>query len=291
MRSTRSFLILVLMLAFAVSLSAQSAGVRSSSATQIREEKLASKLMAREMPYRVILPAEYDAAKAERFPVIYLLHGLYGHYTNWTDKTKVAEYAAAYRFVIVMPEGGDGWYVDSPLSPNEKYESYIVKELIPEVDAKFRTKADRSDRIVAGLSMGGYGALKFGLKDPDLFTLVGSFSGAFGTSDFTEKTAGEIGKKVDSVFGPLDSDTRRANDVFLLIGAVADAKKLPFIYLSCGTEDFLFASNRDLDSLLVKQKLPHEYREHPGIHDWAFWDDQIREFLAVADRHLAAQKK
>ena len=288
MKPCRSLFILAVVLALAASSHAQAA---TATGLPVREEKLASKLMAREMPYRVLLPAGYDAAKSERYPVIYLLHGLYGHYTNWTDKTKVAEYAAKYRFIIVTPEGADGWYVDSPLASHENYESYIVKELIPEIDAKFRTKADRDDRIIAGLSMGGYGALKFGLKYPEMFTLVGSFSGAFGTSEFTEKTAGEIGKKVDSVYGSVGSETRRANDVYLLLGAVKDVKALPFVYLSIGTEDFLFDSNRSLDALLIKQKVPHEYREHPGGHEWGFWDDQVREFLAVSERHLAAQKK
>lgn len=288
MKLCRSIFILAVVLALAASSYAQAA---TATALRVQEQKLASKLMAREMPYRVILPANYDAAKSERYPVIYLLHGLYGHYTNWTDKTKVAEYAAKYRFIIVTPEGADGWYTDSVSIPKDKYESYIIKELIPEIDRKFRTKADRADRILAGLSMGGYGALKFGLKYPELFTLVGSFSGAFGTSKFTEKNAGEIGKTVDSVFGAVGSETRAANDVFSLLDNVTDVKKLPFVYQSCGTEDFLFASNRDLDALMIKQKVAHEYRELPGVHDWVFWNDQIREFLAVAERHLAAQKK
>lgn len=281
---------LAVVAAFAASSYAQAAAVP---ALKVQEQKLASKLMAREMPYRVLLPAGYETAKAERYPVIYLLHGLYGHYTNWTDKTKVAEYAAKYRFIIVTPEGADGWYIDSPLASHENYESYIVKELIPEIDAKFRTKADRNDRVIAGLSMGGYGALKFGLKYPEMFTLVGSFSGAFGTSQFTEKAAGDIGKTVDVVFGPVGSKTRLDNDVYeLFLGtSQADLRTLPFIYLSCGTEDFLFESSRQFDGLLRIRNVPHEYREHPGGHEWGFWDDQVREFLAVADRYLAAPKK
>jgi len=254
---------------------------------------LDSKLMAREMPYRVLLPKGYEAAKSEQYPVIYLLHGLYGKFTNWTEKTKVAEYAANYGFIIVMPEGANGWYTNSVSAPNDKYESYIIKELIPEIDKKFRTKADRTDRIIAGLSMGGYGALKFGLKYPELFTLVGSFSGALKTSTFTAEDAGDIGKTADVVFGAVGSETRRANDVFEIFLGAGDARRkaLPFIYLSCGTEDFLFDSNREFDGLLRITKVAHEYRELPGVHDWVFWDDQIREFLAVAEQHLAGQKK
>ena len=86
-----------------------------------------------------------------------------------------------------MPEGDDGWYTDSATVPNDKYETYIIKELIPEIDKKFRTLADREHRIIAGLSMGGYGSIKFGLKYPNLFSIVGSFSGAFDAANAYEK--------------------------------------------------------------------------------------------------------
>src|SRR6476620_10279660 len=130
--------------------------------------ELNSHLLARKVSYRVLLPNEYSDPKNRnrRYPVIYLLHGLSGHFDNWTDKTKLTAYAADYDFIIVMPEGDDGWYTDSVTVPNDKYETYIIKELIPEIDKKFRTLADREHRIIAGLSMGGYGSIKFGLKYP-----------------------------------------------------------------------------------------------------------------------------
>ena len=245
--------------------------------------------MARDIPYRIILPLGYDdkANVIKKYSVVYLLHGLTGHYVNWTDKTKLVEYAANHEFIIVTPEGDNGWYSDSVSIPNDKYESYIVKELIPEIDSKYHTFADRDHRFVAGLSMGGYGALKFGLKYPELFSLVGSFSGALGATGFTEKNAGvNIGKGIDAIFGPEDSDSRKSNDIFKIIREMTPekVKGLPYIYQSCGTEDFLIQNNRDYLKLLNDMKVPHEYREHPGIHDWVFWDDQVREFLAVADR-------
>lgn len=254
-----------------------------------QEAKLDSKLMGRQMPYRVIVPMGYDGAKMStaKYTVIYLLHGLTGHYSNWTDKTKLTHYAAAHNFIIVTPEGDNGWYSDSLGTPNDRYESYIVKELIPEIDSKFRTLPDRDHRIIAGLSMGGYGSLKFGLKYPELFSLVGSFSGALGTTSWTEKTAGPmIGKSIDSIFGPEGSDARKANDIFKIVRDVTPEKLkgMPYIYQACGTEDFLIENNRDFLKLLNEKKVPHEYREHPGIHDWVFWDDQVREFLDLADR-------
>ncbi len=250
--------------------------------------KLSSKLMAREMPYRVILPRNYEANKAEKFAVLYLLHGLTGHFDNWTDKTKLKEYAADFNYIIVTPEGDNGWYSDSSTAPNDKYESYIVQELIPEIDAKFRTFPDREHRAVAGLSMGGYGSLKFGLKYPEKFVVVGSFSGALGAASFTEKTAGAIGKSIDAIFGAVDSETRNSNDIFKIIKEISPEriKNLPFIYLDCGTEDFLFQNNREFVALLIEKKIPHEFRQLPGKHDWNFWDSQVQEFLRLSGKFI-----
>jgi len=263
--------------------------VQTSAAWQ--DLKLNSKLMTREMPYRVILPKNYEANKTEKFAVLYLLHGLTGHFDNWADKTKLKEYAANYKYIIVMPEGDNGWYSDSATVPNDKYESYIIQELIPEIDAKFRTFADREHRIIAGLSMGGYGSLKFGLKYPEKFVVVGSFSGALGAASFTEKTAGAIGKSIDAIFGGVDSETRNSNDIFKIVREISPEKikTLPFIYLDCGTEDFLFQNNREFVTLLVEKKIPHEFRQLPGKHDWVFWDSQVQEILRLSGKFLLKQ--
>ncbi len=266
----------------------QQPATRQALPANVVEARLDSKLMARAMPYRVIFPQAYTSEKEKRFPVIYLLHGLTGHYSNWTDKTKVAEYALRNNSIIVTPEGDNGWYTDSVSTPNDKYESYIVKELIPEIDAKYRTIKERSGRSVAGLSMGGYGGLKFGLKYPELFSLAGSFSGALGADSFTEKNAGPIGKSLDSVLGPEGSETRKANDIFAMIrnATPEKIKTFPFLYFDCGTEDFLIQNNRDFMALLVEKKVPHEFRQLPGGHTWPYWDQQVQEFLRVSDKLL-----
>jgi len=259
----------------------------SPTANKVATFQLASKLLERSVSYRVIAPAKYETDRASRYAVIYLLHGLFGHFDNWTDKTGLAEYAAPYNFIIVTPEGGDGWWTDSATVPDDRYESYIVQELVPEIDKKFRTIADRDHRIVAGLSMGGYGAIKFGLKYPDKFSLVGSFSGALDAPLRLEDNK-NLRPSIVSVFGPDGSTTRKDNDIFsLLRDASPEAvKNIPYIYMACGTEDFLFQTNRDFDNLLIEKKVPHEYRVLPGIHEWAFWDAQVREFLRVADAKI-----
>ena len=153
--------------------------------------KLNSKLMSRDMPYRVIFPVKYKQKDEKtKYPVLYLLHGLTGHYDNWSSKTKLVDYLQDHNYIVVMVEGDDGWYSDGISISTDKYESYIVQELIPEIDRKFRTNPNRESRSIAGLSMGGYGSIKFGLKYPEKFTLVGSFSGALGAASISTKTIG-----------------------------------------------------------------------------------------------------
>lgn len=241
------------------------------------------------MPYIAVLPDHYDPQDSQKYATVYLLHGLSGHFDNWTLKTKLAQTAAFCQCIVITPEGGDGWYTDSSSKPNDKYESYIIKELIPEIDKKFRTISDRDHRAIAGLSMGGYGAIKFGLKYPEMFVVAGSFSGAIGAASITEKQIpGAIGRSIDAIFGANGSDTRRSNDPFTLIrGATAEKiKTFPFLYVDCGTEDFLFQNNREFVDLLLEKKVPHEFRQLPGGHNWKYWDAQVREFLELAFKHF-----
>ncbi len=269
------------------------------SKTALETYKLNSKLMAREMPYRVILPEGYGnpqnknvTAKPLSYPVIYLLHGLTGHFDNWADKSKLTDYTKNYNYIIVMPEGDNGWYTDSASVSNDKYESYIVQELIPEIDKKYRTISDRQHRAIAGLSMGGYGSVKFGLKYPEKFILVGSFSGALQAASLTEKMLGNGWKaltdSIVGVYGADDSQTRKENDVFKIVREMPaeKAKNLPFIYFDCGTEDGLIATNREFSGLLLEKKIPHEFRELPGIHDWKFWNAEVKEFLEVSEKFI-----
>ncbi len=252
--------------------------------------RVSSRLMTNDLQYRVILPVEYNSKPEVRYAVIYLLHGLTGHFSDWTDRTDLVQTASKYKFIIVTPEGNDGWYTDSSTTPNSKYESYIINELIPEVDRRFRTLPDRQHRVIAGLSMGGYGALKFGLKYPDRFAIVGSFSGALQVAQWSESTGGNklIGKSIDTVFGPPNSPTRKANDIFRIVGELTPGKAagLPYIYMSCGTEDGLIEGSRAFDKLLTEKGVVHEYKTSRGGHDWTFWGEQMHVFLELCNSRL-----
>src|SRR6185503_6649341 len=177
-----------------------------------------SKLINSTLPYNVVLPPDYASpeTKTTRYPVLYLLHGLAGHYTDWTTRTKLAEYAAQYQMIIVTPEGNNGWYTDSATMPTEKYETYIVQELIPDVRDRYRTIEKREARAIAGLSMGGYGAIKFGVKYPELFGFAASMSGALGAASWTlQDLRGieSIWRSLTAIFGPPNSVVRTANDL------------------------------------------------------------------------------
>ncbi len=250
-----------------------------------------SKLVNATLPYNVVLPPDYRTSSTTRYPVLYLLHGLSGHYNDWITKTNVADYAAQYRIIVVMPEGKDGWYTDSATVPNNKYESYILKELIPDVQKRYRTIETRFGRGVAGLSMGGYGALKFGLKSPGTFVFAASMSGALAEASMTDKdlkAPGALRDSVLSVFGPADSETRKANAIFEIVRSMTPNRVmgLPYFYLDCGTEDGFFSSNQQFAALLREKKIPHEYRELPGDHNWAYWDQQVQEALKIAAQKL-----
>ena len=284
-KSLRTCALLALIAVAALSVNAQRASVETI--------QFQSKLVNTTLPYNVILPPGYRAATTTRYPVLYLLHGWGGHYTDWLTRTNVADYAAQYRMIIVMPEGNDSWYVDGAAGINDKYESYILKELMPDVDKRYRTIQSRYGRAVAGLSMGGYGAIKFGLKYPATFVLAASMSGAFGVTRYTEKEMASPNlEPFMKTFGSVGSETRKANDIFEITKALTPARiaSLPYFYFDCGTEDAAqhFDRNRELSGLFLEKKIPHEYRELPGNHSWQYWNQQVQEILQIAAEKLRA---
>jgi len=258
---------------------------------RIETVRFQSKLINTTLPYNVILPTDYETSKTTRYPVLYLLHGLTGHYNDWISRTNVADYAAEYRVIVVMPEGNDSWYTDSATVTTDKYESYILNELLPDVQQRYRTIEARYARAIAGLSMGGYGAIKFGLKTPSTFVFAASMSGAFGATRLSEKEIGAShwGNSL-KLFGPVGGETRIANDLFEIINKLAPARvsSLPYFYFDCGTEDspLIFPFNRELSALMLEKKIPHEFRQLPGDHSWGYWDRQVQEILKIGAQKM-----
>ena len=299
-------LLLLLALLYAPGLRAQSAppslprkalarAGRTVEAARVEPVPFLSKLVGAPLHYKVVLPPGYDAPaeRTTRYPVLYLLHGLGGSYSDWTSgRARLAEHAARHRLIIVTPEGRDGWYTDSATVPSDKFETYLLAELIPDAERRYRALGTRDGRAVAGLSMGGYGALKFGLKHPHKFAFAASMSGALRAPEWDQADAALpawLKPSIARAYGALDSPARRADDLEKIVGALPDAgvASLPFLYLDCGTEDFLIDSNRALAELLLKRKIPHEYRQLPGGHTWPYWDSQVQVILELAARKLS----
>ena len=253
-----------------------------------------SSLTGKVLPYSVVLPPGYasTARRNQTYPVLYLLHGLSGHYSNWIEKTKIEEYAAEFQFIIVTPEGNDGWYTDSATIASDKYETYIVQELLPEVESRFRAIKARAGRAIAGLSMGGYGALKFGLKYSEKFIFAASVSGALDAAIRTDSNPrfawGYVRPSILQTFGAPGSETRSANDLHNLARTFPSERisSLPFFYFDCGTEDGFLETNRELATIFLERKIPHEFRQLPGAHNWAYWDSQVQEILKLAWRKM-----
>jgi S-formylglutathione hydrolase FrmB len=256
-----------------------------SSNVRVETVQLESRLVGKTLEYTVVLPPNYAliTSRKKHYPVLYLLHGWNGNPQGWMTETKLTEYAARYRLIIVLPEGDNGWYTDSATVATDKYETYILQELIPDVESRFRATRDRSGRAVAGLSMGGYGALKFGLKHPGLFAFVASMSGALDAPARTDDVS------IMRAFGDSDNPTRARNDLFKLVSSLPAEKvaALPDIYLNCGTEDPWLKVNRRLANIFTERKIAHEYGELPGDHDWKYWDTQLQEILKLAAQRLS----
>jgi S-formylglutathione hydrolase FrmB len=251
---------------------------RASHAT-LQDATFHSESLNRQMHYRVLLPPDYDLS-ARRYPTLYLLHGLYGDYQNWTTRTDLVHYAGEFNLIIAMPDAGNSWYVNSATNPADKYEDYIVKDFIAEIDLHFRTIRERYARAIAGLSMGGYAAVKFGLKYPQLFSYAGGISGALNAPGDLDKKVSEIRGDLQEAFGPHGDPTRAQNDVFSLLSQ-ADVHRLPYFYLDCGTDDSFLETNRQLAAGLQQKKIPYEFHEMPGAHTWDYWNAAIRRFLDV----------
>jgi S-formylglutathione hydrolase FrmB len=258
--------------------------------SRIQDRQFQSESLARPMSYRVLLPAGYSES-SRNYPVLYLLHGWHGDYQNWSTLTKLAFYAKDLPIIVVMPDAGDSWYVDSASVTQDKFERYVIHDLIDEVDQHWRTLRSPHRRAIAGLSMGGYAAVKFALKYPGSFELAGSISGAFNAAlaELSDSRA-DLRPTLLEAFGPARSKTRRQNDVYELATRV-DTHSVPYLYIDCGNQDVTFLDpNRKLTSLLSQRKFEYEYHEYPGAHTWQYWDERLPSLLSVVERRIAPEE-
>ncbi|HOL70696.1 MAG TPA: alpha/beta hydrolase family protein [Bryobacteraceae bacterium] len=276
----------LLVLLLTAVLCAPAADVRTGvAARNISTVKFQSESLGQERAFNILLPLDYETSTS-RYPVLYLLHGLGDDHTAWSFMTNLSGYAAEHKIIVVMPDASRSWYVNSAANPKERFEDYIIKDLVPYIDSHYRTIPLRRARAVAGLSMGGYGATFLGLKHYRLFSAIGAFSAAVGIAhDRPDSPAlgNRLQREIQPRFGSTPEE-RSARDPFALVEKVPPAE-MPLLYIACGGQDFLLKQNRDFIQLLAEKKIPYEYREiSPRAHTWDFWDEQIRVFLEIFEK-------
>ena len=277
--------------------------------------------VGRKMKCNIVLPAKYEQT-TDRYPVLYLLHGLTSNYTAWA-RMNVPEYARGLDLIVVMPDVGNGWYVNWAKSEDgqkNNWEDAIIKDLIGHVDATYRTIAKREGRAINGLSMGGYGGLMLGLRHPDMFCSIGSHSGAvafakqmgerlkdgkefkgFGKKEPSTKPDPRIG--IDGFSSQAERSPKgrmfataedcAAHDPFQLVLKIP-RDKLPHIYIDCGTEDRLLGGSQELLKLLMEHKIPFTYAQSVGGHTPPYWAREVGHSMAVQyaimQRHLTGRR-
>lgn len=215
-----------------------------------------------------------------RFKTVYLFHGAYGDCYDWPVKSRIELYAQRKRLAVVMPSAGNSFYQD--MHHGEKYLEFLTEELIEFAQTVFPLSVKREDNFTAGLSMGGYGALKTALAKPEQFSKAASLSGAV---DAAMLFKGYDGNKIEP-FRLYDIFTDPARlegtdaDVFFLIRKLMDeCRPLPELFLSCGTEDFLYPCHQSAKEKLLSLNANAHFEEHPGAHTWDYWDTHIQRAL------------
>ena len=220
--------------------------------------------------------------------VLYLLHGLSDDHTSWTRRTSIERHIGGLPLIVVMPNGERGFYTNSQADPQAAYETNLVHDIVGFVDRTFRTIPTREGRVIAGLSMGGYGAAKLALKYPDIFCAGVSHSGAVA---FAHRLMHQEWTGFDWLVGLFgDNPTGGPDDIFALADR-SDPATRPALRIDCGTEDFLLDQNRALHAHLDALGYLHEYAEHPGGHGWDYWDTHIQDTLQFFTQILNMQQE
>ena len=242
---------------------------------------LKSAVLRKMVHLNVILPAE-QLPENGKFPVVWLFHGLSDDDSCWNNLTSVSRYARELGFAVVMPDGGRSFYADMASGP--KYWSFISEELLTVCRNLFPLSGKREENFVAGLSMGGYGALKLALNFPERFAGCAAFSAVADIREWIDNIAvgdAELNYEMKMIFADNNAVSRTGSDLFELVSKLAAEKKvLPAIFHACGSEDFLISSNRKFrDHVTALGVENYQYLEEPGVHNWEFWDRNILRAL------------
>lgn len=244
-----------------------------------------SKALFRTVPLYVILPSDkidyrsfgYANDRDKKFKTLYLLHGLLGDCSDWVNGTRIRRWAEEKNLAVVMPSGDNAFYIDYPGTKNN-YSDFIGKELVEVTRNMFPLSDKREDTYIAGLSMGGYGALRNGIVYSDTFSHVAGLSSATHLFDGKEHDAMLMDEK--AIFGDMEKAAKTdLNPTVAFDNLLKENRPAPKFYISCGTEDGLFDANVDFKNYLVGKGADVTWDEEKRGHDWDFWDSQIKKVL------------
>jgi S-formylglutathione hydrolase FrmB len=252
--------------------------------------------------YCVYLPAGYDAGATKHpvqaYPVLYFLHGLGDNERTlfnsggWTMLDDLRQQHEIGEFLIAAPEGGQTFYINSA-DGSVRYSDFFLQEFIPLIETKYRIGKGRGNRAISGISMGGYGALRFAFAHPEIFSAVSAQSGALMTEspqelDTAARSGAPLGKLLASVFGnPIDVQHWKNNSPFVLVRKNVAALRSLAIYFNCGQDDnYGFEKGAaSLHEILQKEHVKHEYHPYPGDHSFSYF---LAHFPEVMEFHSRA---
>jgi S-formylglutathione hydrolase FrmB len=250
-----------------------------------------SAILKRSVRYCALLPPSFATDPARRFPVVYHLHGLGGdeqwllNYGGWDIAEQAREQGKIRDLVIITPDGGRSFYVNS-MDGEERYEDFFIQEFVPAVEKRYRAGGSRQARGLAGVSMGGYGALRFALKYPRMFSAVAVHSAAL-VENFPQDATLMFGRNFRAFGDPLDS-AYWADINPLTLARSAGGTPQSSIYFDCGLQDdYGFdAGARLLHEILEQRKIPHEFHLYPGGHSWEYIAEHFTASLAFLSKTL-----
>ena len=235
--------------------------------------------MAVLLPQRTL--AETKSKRVPKYRTLYLLHGHSDDHTAWMRWSSIEKYAEALNLAVVMPAANLSFYTD--MAYGKEYFKFIGEEVPAVARELFSLSEKREDNFVAGLSMGGYGAFKLALTNPDRYAAAASLSGAVDIREVVRGHGNPIDKtwlaEMRAIFGDLSKVPNSKQDLFTLAKKVAKAPIKPRLYQCCGTEDFLYADNVRFRDAIRKLPLDLTYEEGPGEHMWSYWDKMIQNVL------------
>ena len=241
--------------------------------------------MKKKVKCLIITPDSYTKNTTQNYPVLYLLHGYSDNYSGWVTKAPNLQASVDENDIIVVcPDGGySSWYFDSPLNDSFRYETHIAREVLNYTDKNYRTIIDRKGRAIAGLSMGGHGALYLAIKHKNLYSAAISLSGGV---DFTPfPTSWDIAKRLGKYEDNAESWVQHTAQYLVHTLKNKDLN----IVLDCGVDDFFIDVNRILHQTLTGLKIDHEYIERPGKHNWDYWNNAIQFQMYYLKQHFNKQ--